>query len=76
MAEFANANKKLETLDLGENVLQDFAAENLAAANCLSELKIHRLDRRPRLRMKASVDFRLGSATPTNPALCCSLSDR
>lgn len=47
MAEFANASKKLklETLDLGENVLKDSGAENLAAAKCLSELKILRLDR-------------------------------
>jgi uncharacterized protein (TIGR02996 family) len=47
MAEFANANKKLklETLDLGENVLKDAGAENLSAAKCLSELKILRLDR-------------------------------
>jgi uncharacterized protein (TIGR02996 family) len=47
MAEFANAHKKLklETLDLGENVLRDSGAENLAAAKCLSEIKILRLDR-------------------------------
>ena len=47
MAEFAGANKKLklETLDLGENVLRDAGAENLSAAKCLSELKILRLDR-------------------------------
>jgi Ran GTPase-activating protein (RanGAP) involved in mRNA processing and transport len=47
MAEFANANQKLklETLDLGENVLKDSGAENLAAAKCLSELKSLRLDR-------------------------------
>lgn len=47
MAEFADANKKLrlESLDLGENVLKDGGAENLAAAKCLSELKILRLDR-------------------------------
>src|SRR5262249_49762627 len=36
---------KLETLDLGENVLKESGAENLAAAKCLSELKILRLDR-------------------------------
>jgi Ran GTPase-activating protein (RanGAP) involved in mRNA processing and transport len=47
MAEFAHANKKLklETLDLGENVLNSAGAENLAAATCLSELKHLRLDR-------------------------------
>jgi uncharacterized protein (TIGR02996 family) len=47
MAEFADANKKLklETLDLSENVLNDGGAENLAAATCLNELKILRLDR-------------------------------
>jgi uncharacterized protein (TIGR02996 family) len=47
MAEFANASKKLklETLDLGENVLKDAGAANLAAAKCLSELKVLRLDR-------------------------------
>lgn len=47
MAEFTNANKtlKLETLDLGENVLTDSGAEHLAAAECLSELKNLRLDR-------------------------------
>ena len=47
MAEFAAANKKLklETLDLGENILQESGAENLAAAKCLSELKHLRLDR-------------------------------
>jgi uncharacterized protein (TIGR02996 family) len=47
MAEFANASKKLklESIDLGENVLEDSGAENLAAAKCLSELKILRLDR-------------------------------
>jgi uncharacterized protein (TIGR02996 family) len=47
MTEFARANQKLklETLDLGENVLKDSGAENLAAAKCLSELKILRLDR-------------------------------
>lgn len=47
MAEFLTAAKtlKLETLDLGENILKDGGAENLARANCLSELKILRLDR-------------------------------
>lgn len=47
MAEFTNANKKLklETLDLGENVLSDSGAENLASAECLSEIKNIRLDR-------------------------------
>lgn len=47
MAEFANANEKLklETLDLGENILTDSGAENLAAAKCLSELKTLRIDR-------------------------------
>jgi Ran GTPase-activating protein (RanGAP) involved in mRNA processing and transport len=47
MAEFANANPKLklQTLDLGENVLKDSGAEYLAAAKCLSDLKILRLDR-------------------------------
>lgn len=47
MAEFTNANKnlKLETLDLGENILMDSGAENLAAAKCLSELKNLRIDR-------------------------------
>jgi uncharacterized protein (TIGR02996 family) len=47
MAEFADANQQLQlqTLDLGENVLKDSGAEHLAAAKCLSELKILRLDR-------------------------------
>jgi len=47
MTEFANANEKLklETLDLGENVLSDSGAENLATAECLSELKTLYLDR-------------------------------
>lgn len=47
MAEFALANQqlKLQMLDLGENVLKDSGAESLAAARCLSELKILRLDR-------------------------------
>jgi uncharacterized protein (TIGR02996 family) len=47
MAEFVRANKKLrlESLNLGENVLKDAGAENLSAAECLSELKILRLDR-------------------------------
>jgi uncharacterized protein (TIGR02996 family) len=47
MAEFANANQKLklEALDLGENVLKDSGAENLASAKCLRELRILRLDR-------------------------------
>ncbi len=47
MAEFAHANKKLklETLDLGENILENGGVEYLAAAKCLSELKILRLDR-------------------------------
>ena len=47
MAEFAGAdsNMKLETLDLRENVLQDSGAEFLAAAECLNELRILRIDR-------------------------------
>lgn len=47
MAEFANANKKLklETLDLGENILSDSGAEHLAAAECLSNIKNLRIDR-------------------------------
>ena len=47
MAEFvdANENLKLETLDLGENLLNDSGARHLAAAKCLSELKKLRLDR-------------------------------
>lgn len=47
MAEFADANSelKLDTLNLGENILKDSGAESLAAATCLSDLKELRLDR-------------------------------
>lgn len=47
MAEFTDAHKKLklETLDLGENVLTDSGAESLAEADCLSEVKNLRVDR-------------------------------
>lgn len=47
MAEFADANSelKLDTLNLGENILKDSGAESLAAARCLRDLKELRLDR-------------------------------
>jgi uncharacterized protein (TIGR02996 family) len=46
MAEFADAPAapRLETLDLGENVLKQLGAEYLAAAPCLRQLKALRLD--------------------------------
>jgi uncharacterized protein (TIGR02996 family) len=47
MAEFHSAlpGLRLETLDLGENVLKDPGAEAVARAPCLRELKVLRLDR-------------------------------
>jgi hypothetical protein len=47
MAEFGDAlpGLHLVTLDLGENVLKDLGAEYVAAASCLRELKVLRLDR-------------------------------
>jgi len=47
MAQFASAlpGLKLETLDLGENVLKDVGAEYVATASCLRELMTLRLDR-------------------------------
>jgi uncharacterized protein (TIGR02996 family) len=47
MAEFASAvpELRLETLDLGENVLKELGAEYIATAPCLRELKELRLDR-------------------------------
>jgi Ran GTPase-activating protein (RanGAP) involved in mRNA processing and transport len=47
MAEFTSAlpGLRLETLDLGENVLDQLGAEYVAAAACLCELKALRLDR-------------------------------
>jgi|SRR5579883_232316 len=47
MAEFDSAlpGLRLESLDLGENVLKDVGAEYVALAPCLSELKSLRLDR-------------------------------
>jgi uncharacterized protein (TIGR02996 family) len=47
MAEFdsAVAELRLETLDLGENILKEVGAEYVAKAPCLSELKALRLDR-------------------------------
>jgi uncharacterized protein (TIGR02996 family) len=47
MAAFASAPEelRLETLDLGENVLKEAGAEHVATAPCLRELKVLRLDR-------------------------------
>jgi uncharacterized protein (TIGR02996 family) len=47
MAELADALPalRLETLDLGENVLKELGAESVATAPCLRELKSLRLDR-------------------------------
>ena len=47
MAEFNSAlpGLRLETLDLGENLLKDVGAESIAIAPCLRELKSLRLDR-------------------------------
>ena len=47
MAEFGSAapGLRLQTLDLGENVLKDLGAGYVAAAPCLGELKELRLDR-------------------------------
>ncbi len=47
MAEFDSAlpGLRLESLDLGENVLKDVGAEYVALVPCLSELKALRLDR-------------------------------
>ena len=47
LAEFESAHKslKLETLDLGENLLRDVGAEYAALAPCLLELKELRMDR-------------------------------
>lgn len=47
MAEFADAHEglELESLDIGENILEHSGAANLAAAACLRELKSLRLDR-------------------------------
>jgi uncharacterized protein (TIGR02996 family) len=47
MAEFQSAlgALRLETLDLGENILKDVGAEYVARAACLRELKVLRLDR-------------------------------
>jgi uncharacterized protein (TIGR02996 family) len=47
MAEFASAlpGLRLETLDLGENILKDVGAEYVATAPCLRELKVLRADR-------------------------------
>ncbi|MBN9521269.1 TIGR02996 domain-containing protein [bacterium] len=47
MAEFeaAVSGLRLETLDLGENVLKDVGTEYVASAPCLAQLKLLRLDR-------------------------------
>jgi uncharacterized protein (TIGR02996 family) len=47
MGELSDAGPKLrlESLDLGENVLKDLGAEYIAIASCLRELKSLRLDR-------------------------------
>jgi uncharacterized protein (TIGR02996 family) len=47
MAELGDARPglRLETLDLGENVLKELGAEYVATAPCLRELKVLRLDR-------------------------------
>jgi uncharacterized protein (TIGR02996 family) len=47
MAEFADAlpELRLETLDLGSNILKELGAEYVALAPCLRELKALRLDR-------------------------------
>jgi uncharacterized protein (TIGR02996 family) len=47
MAELGDAvsGLRLETLDLGENVLKELGAEYVALAPCLRELKVLRLDR-------------------------------
>jgi uncharacterized protein (TIGR02996 family) len=47
MAEFRDAQSglRLETLDLGDNILKDLGAECIAKAPCLRELKTLRLDR-------------------------------
>jgi uncharacterized protein (TIGR02996 family) len=47
LAEFtdASAGLRLETLDLGENLLGEMGVEHLATAPCLGELKELRLDR-------------------------------
>jgi Ran GTPase-activating protein (RanGAP) involved in mRNA processing and transport len=47
VAEFGGAGPglRLETLDLGGNVLKKLGAESVAAAGCLAELKALRLDR-------------------------------
>jgi Ran GTPase-activating protein (RanGAP) involved in mRNA processing and transport len=47
MGEFSDAQPglRLETLDLGENVLKELGAEYIALAPCLRELKDLRLDR-------------------------------
>ncbi len=47
MAEFGDAHPdlRLETLDLGENILKELGVEHLATAPCLSELKKLSLDR-------------------------------
>lgn len=47
MAEFGSAlpELRLESLDLGDNILKDVGAEYIATAPCLRELKTLRLDR-------------------------------
>jgi uncharacterized protein (TIGR02996 family) len=47
MAEFESAlpDLKLESLDLGQNILKDVGAEYIALVPCLRELKLLRLDR-------------------------------
>lgn len=47
MAEFDSANKalRLESLDVGDNLLRDLGAEYVASVACLKELKSLRLDR-------------------------------
>jgi len=47
MGEFGDAlpGLRLETLDLGENVLKELGVEYVATARCLRELKELRLDR-------------------------------
>jgi uncharacterized protein (TIGR02996 family) len=47
MAEFGDAvaGLRLETLDLGENLLEELGVEHIVTAACLRELKVLRLDR-------------------------------
>ena len=47
VAEFATARSdlRLESLDVGQNVLKDVGAESIALAPCLRDLKVLRIDR-------------------------------